>query len=293
MISIDKTKIEKPKVLSNDRIVKLLKKRITEDKPGKKIAAPYNDKEVRKQLRELYHDKCAYCEDKIQVSNATPRIEHYRPKDGIKEVQNHKGYFWLGYEWTNLLLACEVCNNKAHKSNKFPLKNENSRVSDDLEKEGFIVDGEFDLEQNKATSAKLMQEERLLLNPELDEVEQHFYFTPQGQIKPYYLEGEVSIEVYGLDREDLIKARRKIVFGLITKLITLFTRYDESDYSRELKYFFGDELENIDNPTKAFSRFGFFIKEFFDLFVIDVFRQMDLTMFSKILEDNYRSWKEI
>ena len=66
-----------------------------------------------------FFGKCAYCEDRI-VSTQPGDIEHYRPKgcvtnedgsrvmvdaNGGKKVP-HPGYYWLAYEWTNLLYAC-------------------------------------------------------------------------------------------------------------------------------------------------------------------------------------------
>ncbi|MFK7948537.1 MAG: hypothetical protein AB8G11_13175 [Saprospiraceae bacterium] len=233
MIKIDKLKVTKPTILDDDTIKKHLKKRISEKEPGKNIGKPYNDKEVRNTLITLYKSKCAYCEGKIEVSNSTPRIEHYRPKNGIKGIpkNEHKGYYWLGYEWTNLLLACEVCNNSTYKSNKFPLEDENTRVSDDLKKEGFIdTNDEFQFEKFQANSNILSKEKRLLLNPEIDDVNKHLYFTPKGIIKErnHSKMGKTSINVYGLNRSnqsdgiDLIKGRKGILVDLINKLLKIF-----------------------------------------------------------------------
>jgi len=67
---------------------------------------------VRHDLEELYFGKCAYCETK--VTGAVLRVDHYRPKNRIKEEQTHTGYYWLGYEWSNLFPACEKCNLAKH-----------------------------------------------------------------------------------------------------------------------------------------------------------------------------------
>src|SRR5207244_3555440 len=79
---------------------------------------PDPDREVWKGLKELFlnelfHKKCAYCEGK--VSGHFPLdAEHYRPKKEVTEgrtrLGGHPGYFWLAYEWYNLLLACRDCN---------------------------------------------------------------------------------------------------------------------------------------------------------------------------------------
>ena len=147
MISIKKNKIQKPNILNNEWISEKLKAIKDTGNPGKKIDSRYKDDEVRNALKKLYHNKCAYCEGKVKPAQNQPNIDHYRPKDKIKSVENHKGYYWLGYEWTNLLHTCTNCN--IIKSNQFPLKDESKRISDDLEKEGFFNNGEFVFENFK------------------------------------------------------------------------------------------------------------------------------------------------
>jgi len=74
------------------------------------IHDPYHGEEkyeIRYKLRLLFHNKCAYCE-RIEYK---PDVEHYRPKKKVTGSQrNNHGYFWLCYEWTNLLPACRDCN---------------------------------------------------------------------------------------------------------------------------------------------------------------------------------------
>jgi hypothetical protein len=53
----------------------------------------YKALDVRDQLVQDQHSKCAYCECKI--SRQYNDVEHFRPK-------SH--YYWLGHEWKNLLL---------------------------------------------------------------------------------------------------------------------------------------------------------------------------------------------
>jgi len=144
MISVNKSKVNKPTKLDNEQIAKKLLKIKDEGKPGEKINDLYNDDDVRNALNQLYHNKCAYCEGLTNTAKFTSRIDHYRPKNGIKGVTNHKGYYWLGYEWTNLLPTCEKCNIK--KSNQFPLKDETTRITDNLKNEGFLLNNEFVLE---------------------------------------------------------------------------------------------------------------------------------------------------
>ncbi len=81
--------------------------------------------EVKDFLYESQLGKCCYCErnrDKKEFD-----VEHFRPKGKVKEAElNHPGYWWLAYDWENLLIACKTCNQK--KSSHFPLKDEKNRA---------------------------------------------------------------------------------------------------------------------------------------------------------------------
>ena len=77
----------------------------------------YGHPTVRVELKKIYRDKCGYCETRIRPG-ATPQVEHYRPKKAL-ESSAHFGYYWLGYEWSNLLLCCPCCNRA--KGTSFPI----------------------------------------------------------------------------------------------------------------------------------------------------------------------------
>ena len=66
------------------------------------IQNKYNQPEVKKALKDETNGKCMYCESPIGHI-AYEHIEHYRPKAAHK-------YPHLTFEWTNLGLACPVCN---------------------------------------------------------------------------------------------------------------------------------------------------------------------------------------
>jgi uncharacterized protein (TIGR02646 family) len=61
----------------------------------------------------MFHGKCAYCESHIRHVDYG-HIEHYRPKSGPQGRPD------LCFEWTNLLLACGICNGGEFKSDHFP-----------------------------------------------------------------------------------------------------------------------------------------------------------------------------
>ena len=291
MISIDKTKIKKPDILDNTWIQKRLNKIKNEDKPGKKIKQ-YNAPEVKDALNELYNNKCAYCEGIANSAKFKSRIDHFRPKNGIKEIENHKGYFWLGYEWTNLLPTCETCNRE--KWNKFPLEKgkEDTRISDDLVKEGFIKNNEFIFENFKIEN--LEREKRLLLNPEIDQVEKYLYFLPTGEIKHLLTDkgeklGKKSIEVYNLNRKSLISERKTIIDNLYKEIIDIFIR-DTDNFNNRLKEFFDKKIRTTNDLE--YSRFRFFIYHFFDFFIINKFKDTKFNKLAKILSEQYKEYRK-
>ena len=96
-----------------------------------------------------FRGKCAYCERRIEHPREGD-IEHFRPKGGVTdekdrpipargvggepivgpsgELAPHRGYYWLAYDWRNLLPACTLCNQpgtvgsvKIGKHSRFPV----------------------------------------------------------------------------------------------------------------------------------------------------------------------------
>lgn len=64
-------------------------------------------KETSENLKQMYANCCMYCEGTVGVTSYE-QIEHFRPKSKYPE---------LCFEYDNLHLACEICNN--NKSNKY------------------------------------------------------------------------------------------------------------------------------------------------------------------------------
>jgi hypothetical protein len=91
-------------------------------------------------LRTAQADKCAFCESKISATGHGD-VEHYRPKKAVAQKDGdaflRPGYYWLAYDWCNLLLACAICN-QTFKRNLFPLRHPRRRARshhDDLTRE--------------------------------------------------------------------------------------------------------------------------------------------------------------
>lgn len=176
----------------------------------------YAHAEVQRALEKLFHDKCAYCEGK-PVATADWDVEHFRPKGKVAERDGHPGYYWLAYEWTNLYLSCQHCNQKRSdrprwgdlslavppaqgKLDQFPLADEATRALSHRE--------------DVATEAVL------LLDPCRDDPEQHIRFDPHGDAFPVSqsARGNVSIRVFHLRRKRL-KTLRK---GRIERVVARF-----------------------------------------------------------------------
>jgi uncharacterized protein (TIGR02646 family) len=137
---------------------------------------------VEDQLAKAYKYKCAYCE---RICKAD--IEHYRPKKGVDEAVDHPGYYWLCYEWTNLLPSCITCNREGSKHNHFPILGERVCYPP------LLPDNQLSLESCKANNSPLVDEKPYLLHPEVDHPEKYLAFEidPNGE----------GIRLVGIDAE--------------------------------------------------------------------------------------------
>jgi hypothetical protein len=79
-------------------------------------------------LDNVFAGRCAYCDSRAKDATDNPAAEHWRPKRAPEvvvagkrtPVSNHSGYFWLAYDWRNLVPACSQCNSNG-KGNLFPV----------------------------------------------------------------------------------------------------------------------------------------------------------------------------
>ncbi|HEV2816970.1 MAG TPA: hypothetical protein VGW40_07095 [Allosphingosinicella sp.] len=172
-------------------------------------------------LEHVFHGKCAYCETRISAGFFGDG-EHYRPKgnvtvkspDGERVAvaaagKSHPGYYWLAYEWQNLLPACELCNNA--KLDQFPVGTTHVHVADPPPD---VLD--------KA-------EEPLLINPYFEDANAFLGFDEFGVV--YAIKdnprGQATINVFGLDRpklkDDRWLAQQQAIYGLGPSVLNLLT----------------------------------------------------------------------
>ncbi len=159
----------------------------------------YGHPEVKEALKTIQHDKCFLCESRISHISYGD-VEHFRPKAGVcqnlKDKMSETGYYWLAYEWSNLFLACQICNQR-FKKNLFPLEDRNKR--------------------SKSHSDDLSQEKHLFIKPDEENPEKHISFHG---VFPYAEDrkGEITIQHAGLKRKELRESRSE----LYSKLKSLF-----------------------------------------------------------------------
>lgn len=178
---------------------------------------------VRDELNRYYHGKCAYCE-----TDCKAEIEHYRPKKRVADT-THAGYYWLCYEWSNLVASCHDCNTSGGKGSQFPIKGVR------VDAPALLPTGELDITQNRATAQALLDELPYLLHPELDEPDTYL----SVQIDPSYegLEltgadgprqrGEQTIQICNLNRKNLKVNRLRVVTQLVSEINRLFSQLAE------------------------------------------------------------------
>lgn len=260
MISIKKDFDNPPQKLANsNRNVQILDA-LTLKNEHKFKSSIYRNATIEA-LEELYYHKCAYCE--TDTSAGAPfQVEHFRPKAKIEDDINHKGYYWMAYEWSNLTLGCSSCNNA--KRNHFPIIG--TRINDPL----LGIDGLPENVYLQLNSDILKNEGPILLNPEIDIVENHFIFTPDGKIVGLDDRGKITIEKLKLNRKRLVFWRKKIIDDYISEFKSILEDFlNKTIDVKKCRYAIKKVLGRItlqQEPQRPYSRFGFFMFTKFDIF---------------------------
>ena len=170
-------------------------------------------REIAPNLGKLRNYKCWYSESKNSGSDKD--VDHFRPKNAVKEDSSHEGYWWLAFWWKNYRYSCKWCNQRrvdmihgtdGGKWDHFPLKSNSFRAR----KEGDNYED---------------QEEIDLLDPTVASDCKLLTFRPDGYPIPTktvgtrdYERAEVSIRLYHLDHKDFVQDRR-ILAGKIQRIV--------------------------------------------------------------------------
>lgn len=259
------------------------------DKDGEKYTTTYyQDDEVLNALRaysinkdtfdeNIDEAKCYYCESFSEVV-ATLQVEHYRPKSKIcdennKEIEGTCGYYWLGCEWSNLLLSCPKCNGSGAKGNKFPI------IGMRRFEENPIIGAEDAPVYNRidcyAHIGPLANEDPLLLNPEVDEIISRFVFSKDGEISGVEDKGKMSVKIYTLDRQQLNIARLKIKQNLLTNIFIIIQGLEENildeESARKMIGKFCKKVIDANQPHNAYTLWArYFNQNFEECFISEV-----------------------
>lgn len=185
---------------------------------------------VRDKLNEHYLGKCAYCERDCKAE-----IEHYRPKKRVAEDKTHPGYYWLCYEWSNLLPSCHDCNTAGGKGSQFPIQG--TRVASPLK----LAGGSLDLSRLAPHSSPLIDEKPYLLHPEIDDPTRFLgtELDPRGEgVRLFGMDGpgqrgDLTIRICNLNRSDLKINRLRVVNDSVKKINLVFGLLADGSLKRE------------------------------------------------------------
>ena len=149
----------------------------------------HSHKSVKDALLKSQHGKCCYCESK-STHNTFGAIDHFRPKGAVKQGLNEDdqlpGYYWLAYDWSNLLFCCDRCN--VSKGTLFPLEEPAKRARNHHD--------------------DLNAESPLFVDPSQERPEEHLRFHKEV-IHSLTERGKKTIDGIGLNRPHLVEARLK------------------------------------------------------------------------------------
>ena len=223
MIKIEKDLENIPDSLLNENTLEKRDLCIKNGEYNKKFNQRFKQRDTKELLKEIYNDKCAFCEQKIvkcidgTMQDCSSTIEHYRPKSI---------YYWLAFSWDNLLWCCHRCNEK--KADKFEI-------------EGQEIQYDESFQNNVHSSATIYKDEYpKMIHPELEDVRLLLNFERDGTLTSNNERVKYTIQTCELDREDL-KEKRKKIFDKFIKEINAKKIQDES---------IGDILISLFNDVK-------------------------------------------
>lgn len=191
MIKITKKATDTPDVLKTKgkaEIDKLKSMTQAQRLKYKYSSAIYGGKPVKNKLKLIQNDKCCFCESKVSAISHGD-VEHYRPKGGWiqeeRDVLTQPGYYWLAFDFSNLYMSCQLCN-QVFKKNYFPLSNPAKRA--------------------RTHKQKLSDEKPLIIDPGKTDPSKHLEFR-QELVHAKTKAGEETIKRTGLNRDELVKQR--------------------------------------------------------------------------------------
>ena len=149
--------------------------------------------EILDPLLLMTNENCAYCERGLEADGPnSPVIAHHRPTWGAVGTAGDiavEAYWWLTYEWENLFPACADC--VRSRGSRFPV-----------------------IGDRATRSSSLLKERPLLLDPIVDDPDEHLRYHPDGTVTALTERGRMTSDILALNRNSLVKDRLGVLDGV-------------------------------------------------------------------------------
>ncbi len=156
----------------------------------------WRDPRVLGWLLSLFNNKCWYSEAEESVSSY--HVDHFRPKGRVTDVGRtapEAGYWWLAFDWTNYRISGQLFNVK--KSDVFPITSGHRAAADDP----------HSLKLEAHALIDPLTPDACLISFEMDE-DACLAVTMPGADQEERRRAEITVDVIGLNRLDLLKQKR-------------------------------------------------------------------------------------
>jgi hypothetical protein len=286
---VEKTVEGLPQIITQNGIQKEIKKidTVYYNKSYPSLESLYaNNKSKNIDGSVIFVPKCAFCESK---ANGTSKfeVEHYRPKKEVIDDEKHKGYYWLAYEWSNLIISCPYCNRgTGGKHNQFPI------IGTRIYSEIYLMNQSFDTDYFNLERLQNI-EKPLLLHPEIDNPISHLIFKNDGKILGISQRGRATIYICNLNRV-LLKSRRwKKIKKVRKSLKVLIKDYlakqiTSECFKNQLKSIF-EKVKNSEQGHREFTLLAKNMFERFEYFFISQFKNDKVKQILTELLNRYKN----
>ncbi len=137
--------------------------------------------------REVFLQRCAVCSTGSAGELSTARWRPMLGAIGADGRSNLEHYWWLAFEWSNVVLLCSACNGA--RGRRFPTRQPRAHPG--------------------SRRPDLEAEDALLLDPTLDDYETSFLFDADGVVSGADLRSSTTIEIFALNRPRLVSDRKR------------------------------------------------------------------------------------
>ena len=205
---VDRSKVPAPAFLTGhkvalmrDRYLKFLSldpRQRAQTRPPDRHLPP--DTELDEALVRLFRGKCAFCEGRGRLLTYRFRPTSEALPLDTNDPEAHLAYGWLADVWQNLYPICAGC--RPSQPNQFPVDGPRQPIPTLAEYSRFVASGTADW-------SLPIEEESRLLDPCRDrDITSHLVPAPDGVLIALSRRGNSTIDVYQLNRPDLIERRR-------------------------------------------------------------------------------------